>query len=805
MKRSHISPAYNFHCLTHWGCLFLLLLLATACTSPSPIPKPITATAQDTPRPTYTSPFIPTRTPAPTYTPTQTYTEEERQARRLLSAKAYDTFDCEASFPGCNGTFALRVLEFLHAYPQTSYRTTLIERVMDTSIGNSQRLQMEWLIDEWAEQALVGPFQAAGGLPEGFAESWQRGSILPGDLDNDDKNDYVVVAKTLPGTDALSPIWLYWLYERDGQWRQEQLAKAASSFGMNVLPTGDVNSDGQNDLAYTLTHCGASTCTKYLYLFTHQDQGWQRLPVLTRYGGNEPAQNGGWSFSPEPDGSMILVMEQGGPGSNSAGPIVSYRIAFRWQTNAFVPVNISPIENSLGLPTLKIQWADRLAASGRFTETLPVLQEALNENGRGGFRAFYPAFILFRLGMAYLYLEQPTEARAAWAQLVQEYPDMAISQDVSRLSALIDQPVSAAAPAWQVCDWYLRERPDWWLPQTDPALIHYSAGDKYPFDVYTWCDPWLLVTLQPWERAQPLEEQAARLGLDWQLLSDAYDLNGDGMDDPIGVIEGEAWAFLSAGEHYQPLYAESELPLGAIREPFHGSPGYPNERTLQVADLDDNGMPEIWVFEDSWLLAWVWQSWHFESQWQQFHLENIGYQGKARLEDGAVRVRIAEYPYAEERVIGEWIYQLVDGSLQRIDPPVQPERSLATLSAAIEALYRQDDPQRALQMLDGFVPQAAEQVWNDDPMEPDWIFDADWERAAACALQALAYEHLDDYDAAMQEWRLILQKYPQTAWAGLAVDIGGLPWPTPAPVSTTSPMPTTPTPTPTVTPEPVLP
>ncbi|MEW5872635.1 MAG: tetratricopeptide repeat protein [Chloroflexota bacterium] len=762
MKRIVLLSAYNVRCLTRWGCL--LPLLAAACTIPQPTATLLTEEAGNTPaiaRPTYTSAFVPTRTPAP---PTPTLSEVEQQARRLLEASANRMFDCETSFPGCGGTFLLRVLEFLHAHPSTPYRTALIEHVVDTSVGAYRQLQYEWLVDEWIDQALVQPFQAAGGLPAGFAESWPRGKIMPADLDNDRAPDYLVTVNALPHTDALASIRLYWLFSRDGQWQQEQLVRTVSEHGLELLSTRDVNADGQADLAYTLTHCGASDCFAYLRLLTRQEGSWQRIPVLARYGNDEAAHTNGWKFTTGPDGSTMLMMAQGGSSSPQYAPSLAYNVHFAWLGEAFIPVSISPLENSLYLSSLKIQWADRLAASQRFAEAIPVLAEALTDKSQLKLSRYDPPFILFRLGMAHLYLQQPAEARAAWAQLVQEYPDMAISRDVSRLRALIDQP----QPAWKVCDWYLRQRPNWWQPELGHPVYY------HPFDLSTWCDPWLLVTLPTWERGQPLEQQAAHLGLDWQLLSDAYDLNGDGSNDPIALLEGEAWAFLTSGEHYQPLFAESELPLGAIQEPFHGSPDYPNKRTLQIADLDRNSKPEIWILEDIRVMVWLWQSSRFQGQWQQFHLQDKGYWGKARLEDGMVRVRIAEFPYSEERVIGEFTYQLVNGKLQRTNPPLQRTSSADTLSAALEALYHQDEPQQALHVLENFTPQAPERDWSADPFEPDLYLDLQWEYAAACALRALAHEHLGDKSAAAQEWLILQQKYPHPAWLGLAFDLGKL-------------------------------
>ena len=753
---------------------------STATAAPAATPRPVLtrpawgATALAAPTFVDAGDLLPTDTPGPTSLPTATFPPPAtltagQEARKLLRVLPYD--NCNGNYPECAGPFTLRILDYLRRNPQAPERLGLIEYLFDNASGRLA-YDPEWLYAEWLEQTVVQPFQQAGGAPPGFAEAWsKRGEVWPVQFEGKDAEAYLVRLGAQPRLDTTAVKRLYYLSPRDGEWQLELLESTARA-GIEIVSTdADLDGDGRADLAYSVRTCGASDCSDELHLLAAEADGWRSLPLLVPLHSYPHSTNGGWQVEMGPDGRSELVMMRGGPGSAGFGDVAPYRVHFAWQDGAFTPVRISPVpERRYDRADYLNQWADRLAGSGRIDEARQAMEQAAQRDRSAGDGSGldYRPFTLFRLGLANLYLHQPGEALLAWLELAERFPDTQVGHDVQDLAVLVDQPDAA----WQVCAWYhsgsVHDRPEWTplaVRRSGRGLMWGEALSIYPD---TWCQPVVLVNQAAWSADLPLAEQAEALGFAWRPLAETADLNGDGQSDPVGVLDGRLWAFLSGDSEYRPLYIESGLPPGAVLEPVVDWWEPDVERQFETADLDRDGLPEILVFEPGGFGMWRWSGRRFEPQWVQYLQGSQALDGRTRLEDGQVVARVAPAPYADERVIGEWTYRLVDGQMERVDPPVAADPVVAAgpgerLAAAVDALFRRGQPQEALDLLGGFTPRAPAGA-----AVPDFFSDSANDAAAACALRALAYETLGNWPAARRQWQYILEQYPETPWAGLA-------------------------------------
>ncbi|HBW51891.1 MAG TPA: hypothetical protein DEF47_18545, partial [Herpetosiphon sp.] len=144
----------------------------------------------------------------------------------------------------------------------------------------------------------------------------------------------------------------------------------------------------------------------------------------------------------------------------------------------------------------------------------------------------------------------PLAAQAAWAQVIQRFPHSLAAAAVQKFSL---SSFNGSITQW--CSLLDTERPLIMEEYRRAWLDGFSLNE---FDWLPLCHPRVLVPLYEWTQATPLEQQFASLGLPWQQLSTAYDLNGDGVNDPLGVVDWlgiyTPWAMLSTEVGYQPLY-----------------------------------------------------------------------------------------------------------------------------------------------------------------------------------------------------------------------------------------------------------
>jgi hypothetical protein len=361
---------------------------------------------------------------------------------------------------------------------------------------------------------------------------------------------------------------------------------------------------------------------------------------------------------------------------------------------------------------------------------------------------------LFRIGAIHLLNRDPAAARAAWGRVAQIYPKSAaeLVQDLSLTS--FDGSLS------QWCEALVAQQA---LPDNQRGQIEPFAPDE--FDWLPLCHPRVRLPLHSWTQAVPLAAQFAELGMPWQPLSEAYDLNGDGVSDPLGVVDWlgiyTPWAFLSSGDGYQPLYAMQPwnvgTPLATLTDPDYriGRPG-----AVSITDLDTDGAPE-WLFDSQssfYLVAW---------QADRFRPNYIStYQGSgyftatltlAPQPDGAWRIVADLAPNAagDQPDPSHIEYTLRDGRLQQSAPAfvdLSGEYSFGKEYVSITmvgvALFGRNDPARALELLTAIAP--ASQIWYQHEQ---------------LVVRALALEYSGQTDASRQLLETVANAPQTTGWS----------------------------------------
>lgn len=173
-----------------------------------------TATREATPtlKPTARPSAKATNTP-PKPTPSPTPIASEREAKALLQLSPYSS--CSENLPRCAAVYAVQVLDHLYRYPTSFQRLALITRVLDYAGYGYSPLSLDWLVEDWLDETVRQPFDAAGGLPAGFAEQWQpRGQVTSTDLDDNGDPDYLLTVRFGPPYDVSIAQGLYWLIGR---------------------------------------------------------------------------------------------------------------------------------------------------------------------------------------------------------------------------------------------------------------------------------------------------------------------------------------------------------------------------------------------------------------------------------------------------------------------------------------------------------------------------------------------------------------------------------------------------------------
>lgn len=703
--------------------LVLLLLPTFGCqsattvpvSSPTPaplptqiiIPSPVPPTPTNEPGPTLTSEPGPTPTSEPGPTP-----PVAADILQLSPASYAVTGGDEAQ---AAIVYAVKILDYLHTHTNAPERPALLERLANTLGYRKGGISFDWLILEWLNETILPSFEATGGPPAG----WEA---LPTDLDNDGQPDYVMSFYFQPpGSQMNGDSGLYWIAPANGRFVARNIAVLLDTPPLQkieVLGSQDFDGDGGNDLAYTTAYQEEIEISTIPHLVTRRNGEWQEIPILPE--GIVSSHLGAWSVALAPDDIPELILTE----SYRTSPLVEegifdYQVHFRYMQGTFIPASLLPVDPNEQAP----EWAELLILNRRYAEALAVVQSGIQDTNR-----------LYHAGLAYLFTGDLAGAQIAWENLLKMDPGNTVQQ----LLPLLQGPNSL----WRVCAWLNVN-----APTPNPEVL---------------CGKDTLIAWQSWTQAESIEDQAGRLGLNWQRLSGEYDLNGDGSPDPLGLVDQTPWVFLSTPGGYTPFLATQSLPPGTGVVHVRWVNHWPGEYSLQilVSDLDANQRPEIVVVRPEGFTLYQWLG-------QRFAPHKVTYQdaggqtvtGQLTLvqpvpgDIAALEVILENDPLDNRRH-----YELVDGEIVETTAlPAQLPPAFPCPSCAIEALFDEQDPQRTLEMLPGEPPGDR------------------WEAAQDLYLQGLAAEYSDDRGAASLCYETIIGQYADTAWAQLAQEKLALP------------------------------
>ncbi len=674
--------------------------------------------------------------------------------------------------------YALDVLDFLARHPNAPQRDTLVELAVQTLYaGGAPPFDASWLAQAWLERAVLAPLRAVG--PPPADDPWyRRADLYPADVDDDGRAEWLISVHICspPGVPAVYGGTV--LFDPDTQeaplipppkLRGAELfeTRAASFPGpfQAVALIADLTGDGRAEIILSRRWAGATTDFEAWRVLTWTPNGFRdrlALPWET--------SNGGWTAADlNGDGVAEVLAQEGGPGSAGAGPFHPYTLVFGLVGEEYVPADLLlPTMPTGGEESAAFPWqrAILLDHAGRLAEA----QRALAALEQASPPPEVRPYLLFRLGfLAWLANDAPA-AQAAWRRLLAAFPDHPLSQDVR---AAFDQ-VSTSEDLGRACARWAalgRDRPAparAWLA-AHPGWWHLEGDDL--------CLPPRLFRVWRWPRHTPLADQLARRAFRWRPLLTDHDLNDDGLPDPVGVVtgpceaeacggaKGALWAFVSQGDEYRPLLVAEGLPPESMLVPLRWPDTYEYATTCgayQVADLDEDGHPEVVAACEQRVYVWRWNGTRFRA----FPVATVTFDGRSfRFWTSEVTVvrKVDGPPLLEVQFFAEpddatpaflRRYRLAGDELELVastEPPSPPD-----LGAAIEALFGRHAPDEALRHLRAFRPEAANESYR-----PVY-------RHMALYLYGLACEYRGRRECAALAYSSLQALAPDTPWAARA-------------------------------------
>lgn len=678
--------------------------------------------------------------------------------------------------------YALDVLDFLARHPNAPQRDTLVELAVQTLYaGGAPPFDASWLAEAWLERAVLAPLRTSG--PPPADDPWHRlADLYPADVDGDGHAEWLVNVHICPPLGVPAVYGGTLLFDPETQ--ETQLVPpprlpGSELFEMNgtsfpapfeeVVLVADLSGDGRPEVILSRRWSGAHADFEAWRVLAWTPEGFRDLMALSW-----ETTNGGWvAADVDGDGLAELLTNEGGPGSAGFGPFHSYTLVFRLVGGEYVPADLrlpplptSFVEVDGGI--FHWQRAVLLAHAGRLAEAQRVLLEVLEQVPPA--REVQP-YLFFRLGFLAWLRDDAPAARQAWGRLLADFPHHPLSQDVRAVS---DQVSGSEDLGWACARWvasgrdraaparaWLGAHPGWW----------YLEGDDL-------CLPPLLFRAWPWPRRAPLAELLARRAFRWRPLLTAYDFNGDGLPDPVGVVtgpceanaceaaQGALWAFLSDGDEYRPTLVANGLPAESLLIPLRWPNIYEYATTCgdyQVADLNNDGHPEVVAACEQRVYVWTWNG----NRFRPLPVATVTQEG-GRFRFWTVRVAIAQdrrgTPLLEIRFFAEpgdarptffRRYRMTAGELELVAstaPPPPPD-----LGQAMEALFVRRAPGAALRILRAYRPDEVNE------------FHRSAYRHMALYLAGLAYEYRGDRWLAALVYRLLADMAPNTPWAERAL------------------------------------
>lgn len=231
--------------------------------------------------------------------------------------------------------------------------------------------------------AVVGDYLAAGGdlemLEERLRDWGAFGEEMGGfwgdlDLNGDDYGDLAIVARDAgeEGALALIPTGILLAYLGGESGYSETLLVDAGGFP-EIQAITDLTGDGQDDLLFAATDCGAHTC--FGDLQGYRWAGADAVPLFT-----EPVDYPYPGYTVEDmdgDGLREVIVETGAIGSVGAGPQRTYRLVYAWDGShlALAEQTLTSPEHPIHL----INDADALLEGGEYAEAVTLYERSYTD------------------------------------------------------------------------------------------------------------------------------------------------------------------------------------------------------------------------------------------------------------------------------------------------------------------------------------------------------------------------------------------------------------------------------------------
>jgi hypothetical protein len=279
------------------------------------------------------------------------------------------------------------------------------------------------------ESCLKGLFDAWQ-LPSPGGDTW---FCLASDADGDSDKEVAVVLGDDSGATTDPMAWQIVVFDKqDGAYQVafESPLERTDPYTPGrpaLLALADINNDGNTELVYTDTQCGAHTCTTTAHILSSSPTGYVSI---SGEGFSMPTADVSLGDT-DGDGVMELIMHGGVIGSVGAGPQRARTEIYAWPGNAY-----SLAEPAYGLketildPTdilyLRVTEADALFNTGLYDQALAVYQQALNDPTLKTWkdpaemvapeRPELDAYILFRMGLSSFGMSGPNAQGTAYIQ-----------------------------------------------------------------------------------------------------------------------------------------------------------------------------------------------------------------------------------------------------------------------------------------------------------------------------------------------------------------------------------------------------
>ncbi len=621
----------------------------------------------------------------------------------------------------------IRILDYLKRYPDTSYRDVLLKKLFFQS---ENRID-SWFTPAWLQEFLVEPFNQAGRMPEGFIERWANvGEMFVTDLNGDGEEDFIVAH-----TQNLYWRKLYWLHGSPGSYQLTVLPISdGHALAQQVPLIEDLNHDGVPELVYRDYASGASDEFSNIFIISWQNGRLQNMVI-----GDNGTQNGEWQVEDtDQDGLYELIKWQGGPGSAGFCCALPVKIDYRLIGNEYIPVRQVPVREELGGflgEGVKADWqfAKMMQHTNHYAQAIEYLDSFLADIHNDPYQARQEVipYTYFQLGMTYLLMDEPAAAQRMWQSLAQDFPEHPVTLDVLDIQPFLQ----TRDGIWQGCAWLRKNKRDW--PLSEERRYIFAQEAYYP----SWadlCDPMLLFSQWSWTQTRPIAEQLTDRALAWQSLSNAFDLNKDGIADPIGQIQisdrrNQVWVFLTQPDGtYEPFYAKQPYPPEAIyiwtSWGYDSAPWYLDDYfDAVITDENQDGNPEIRYGRSD-------GNHPLQTEWIGHRFEKPG--NEIRMDNFTV-------------------------------PDLKDEKSLANVT---KKLFYDQDFEAALSLLDGYDS-------NSDPSisyrSPEVLR---WAEAGSHYLRGLAYSYLGENELAQLSFATVIRDYSDAlvysygyfSWADLA-------------------------------------